>query len=73
MLRNMTSPYEWGTAEEKKQTIRRVRALTSPQIIRIVDLVLDLLESGSFSRNKMNQVAELYNLFWVMKNGNKGK
>ena len=69
----MTGPYEWGTEQEKKQTIKRFQSLSNNQIIRTVDSILDILDSGSFSKNKMNQVAEVYNLFWVIKNGNKVK
>lgn len=69
----MTGPYEWGTAEEKKQTIKRFQALTNNQITTTVDSILDLLDTGSFSKNKMNRVAEVYNLFWRIKNGNKVK
>ena len=60
----MTGPYEWGIAEEKKQT---------NQITTTVDSILDLLDTGSFSKNKMNRVAEVYNLFWRIKHGNKVK
>ena len=73
MHRNMTGPYEWGIAEEKKQTIKRFQALTNNQITTTVDSILDLLDTGSFSKNKMNRVAEVYNLFWRIKHGNKVK
>tara|TARA_R100001244_G_C5072580_1_gene111765 strand:- start:38 stop:283 length:246 start_codon:yes stop_codon:yes gene_type:complete len=73
MHKNMTGPYEWGIAEEKKQTIKRFQALTNNQITTTVDSILDLLDSGSFSKNKMNRVAEVYNLFWRIKHGNKVK
>ena len=73
MHKNMTGPYEWGIAEEKKQTIKRFQSLTNNQITTTVDSILDLLDSGSFSKNKMNRVAEVYNLFWRIKNGNKVK
>ena len=69
----MTGPYEWGIEEEKKQAIKRFQSLTNNQITRTVDSILDLLDTGSFSKNKMNRVAEVYNLFWRIKHGNKVK
>tara|TARA_R100000152_G_C6588303_1_gene49686 strand:+ start:297 stop:440 length:144 start_codon:yes stop_codon:yes gene_type:complete len=45
--------------------------MTPTRILITVDVVLDLLESGSFSKDKMSEVEETYNLFHKIKNGNK--
>jgi hypothetical protein len=56
---------------DEEQIVQRFRAMTPTRILITVDVVLDLLESGSFSKDKMSEVEETYNLFHKIKNGNK--
>jgi hypothetical protein len=56
---------------DEEQIVQRFRAMTPTRILITVDVVLDLLDSGSFSKDKMSEVKETYDLFHKIKNGNK--